>query len=553
MSTLTMDAVTVTYAGTVPAVQSISLEITAGECLALVGESGCGKSTIAHAALGLLPPSATVDGSIRLCGVEIVGAPERTLRRLRGRVAGLVNQDPFAACNPLRPLHDHVAEAWHAHGEHIAPRAVAERLGRLGIARPAMAMKRYPHQWSGGMLQRANIAAAGAHTPALIVADEPTSALDAERADDTLRGLRDQGAAVLLVSHDIALVARHADRIAVCYAGRIVETGRAHSITTTPRHPYTAGLLAARPQVHGRLPLTLPGDPPAPGDTGHGCAFAPRCRHARALCHTQRPALDNDVACLFPLRRPPSGRVHDDGARPPFPPSTGGPALLTARGLRQYYGTTVAVPTTDLALHRGEIVGVSGPSGCGKSSLLRMLAGIETPTAGHLDIGDWQPGAGRSWPPPGLVMAIFQNATASLDPRWPVWKTVSEPLTAPHRTRLARRARRARARQLLAEVGLGRIDPEARPAELSGGQRQRVAIARALAAEPTLLIADEPTSALDTAASASILHCLAALAAGGTAIVIASHDRPLLDALCHRVVLLTVPDPASTREGTDSP
>ncbi|MCX6047417.1 MAG: ATP-binding cassette domain-containing protein, partial [Chloroflexi bacterium] len=521
-----------------------------GECLALVGESGCGKTTLARAVLGLLPTSAQLSGSIQLNGVEIVGLGEAKLSALRGLVAGFVAQDPFEACNPLAPIFDHVAEAWRAHNHTVPTQTVIDRVTQLGIPEPVVNMQRYPHQWSGGMLQRATIAAAAAHHPALIIADEPTSALDADRADVILRTLKAQGAAVLLVSHDIGVVARHADRIAVCYAGQIVEIAATKLLCHRPRHPYTIGLFKALPDQVGVLPEPLLGTPPRLIGELVGCAFAPRCVHVRDTCRAVTPPLIDGVACpvVTELRdgRLAMGEQTLKSSITHRTPIVNAQPVVEARAVGKHYGrgatAVCAVVRADLQVARGEIVGISGPSGCGKSTLLRLLATIERPSTGQLYLdGTLVAQAGQavaSRVRGGFVMPIFQDPVNSLDRRWPIWRSITEPLTAPHRPRLSVNERRVIAQDRLAEVGLAHLDLEARPSALSVGQCQRVSIARALIAEPALLIADEPTSALDASVSAAMLHLLTAIAHRNTAIVIVSHDRPLLDALCTRVVTM---------------
>lgn len=544
--------VNVTYADGTHAARDVSLSLAAGERLALVGESGCGKTTLARAVLGLLPAGATISGSIQIGDQEIVGADEAALRRLRGLVAGFVAQDPFAACNPLHRVADHVAEAWQAHQQQPPPGLIASALSRLGIERAAARIQRYPHQWSGGMLQRATIAAAAAHQPLLIIADEPTSALDADRADATLSALHLTGAALLIVSHDISLVARHADRVAVCYAGRIVEIGPADELLNQPRHPYTLALLQAQPRPDGGLPVPLRGGPPPLDQPLPGCAFAPRCAYVQPNCRRETPPLQDGVAC--PIRQMAGATAVDQPVTPSTTsrsvrrPASGdrGDPVAEVRQVGRTYGRGAsqveAVVSADLQLYRGEIVGISGPSGCGKSTLLRLLATIEPPSRGQVYLdGRLMAEGGKVWQRPlgGFVMPIFQDPVASLDSRWPIWRSVTEPLTAPQRRlRLTTADRRARAARQLAEVGLGHLDLEARPGELSVGQCQRVSIARALVAEPALLIADEPTSALDASVSAAILHLLRGIAQQGTALVVVSHDRPMLDALCNRVLTM---------------
>ncbi|WTW99242.1 ABC transporter ATP-binding protein [Streptomycetaceae bacterium NBC_01309] len=289
----------VTFPNGAAAVRGADLSLRTGEVLALVGESGSGKSTVARSVLGLLPRGTAVAGSIRVGGHELVGADARTWRAVRGDVVGYVGQDPFSAFDPRLKVGVSIAEAWRAKGRTPPPGAVLERLAALGVPEADAAARRHPHTWSGGMLQRAAIAAATALEPALVVADEPTSALDADLADVTLAHLRATGAAVLLITHELRLAARHADRMAVMYAGRIVETGAADAVSAEPRHPYTQALLAALPRPGRPLPEPLPGEPPSPGrDADAGCPFVPRCRHVRAACLVGVPVPIDGVACV---------------------------------------------------------------------------------------------------------------------------------------------------------------------------------------------------------------------------------------------------------------
>lgn len=294
---LTITDLTITYGNGARAVRGLSLDVREGECLAVVGESGCGKTTIALTILGLLPRRAKATGSVRVRDTEIVGASERVLRQLRGAAVGYVAQDPFAACDPLRSVGHHVEEAWTAKGLRPPPGSVAERLTALGIDDAERRAKGRPHQWSGGMLQRATIAAANVHRPALTVADEPTSALDADRADGVLAALREASNALLLVSHDLSLVARHADRVAVMYHGRIVERGSADEVIRHARHPYTRALIAASPRRGQGMPQEFAGAPPSLLEDLPGCSLAPRCPHASGVCAESTPHLEHGVAC----------------------------------------------------------------------------------------------------------------------------------------------------------------------------------------------------------------------------------------------------------------
>ncbi|HEY3715597.1 MAG TPA: ABC transporter ATP-binding protein [Jatrophihabitantaceae bacterium] len=280
------------------AVRGVSLSIEPGRCLAVVGESGSGKSTIALALLGLLPAGTHCSGSAQVQGQQLVGVSQRDLRAVRGCTIGYVGQDPMRSFDPLYSVGASVAEAWRARGQRPPAGEVTNALEELGIADAARRARLRAHQWSGGMLQRAAIAAANAHGPCLIIADEPTSALDADRADSVLSSLRSTQVAVLLISHDLALVGRHSDTVAVMYAGRIVEHGPAERVLTHPRHPYTAALLAASPRLGAGLPVPLPGAPPRLDVDPEGCAFAPRCVHAQDHCRARDPEFSDDVACV---------------------------------------------------------------------------------------------------------------------------------------------------------------------------------------------------------------------------------------------------------------
>jgi len=306
-SVLRIEDLHVTYPGGAWAVRGIDLDIRADEMVAIIGESGCGKTTVARAVLGMLGPRVGTSGSITVSGHRVLDhlgerdrpkASERDLRRLRGRGIGYVAQDPYSACNPLHRVRRHVEEAWRAHRMRPHRHEVYDSLERIGIANAPDAAEQYPHEWSGGMLQRATIAAANAHAPPLLVADEPTTALDSAVASTVLSDLRSSGAAVLLISHSLSLVAGHADRVAVCYAGRVVEEGATAEILDAPRHPYTAALLAATPRRGHGLPQPLPGQPPHPSEKAPGCAFASRCREATEECRNTTPQLRDGVACF---------------------------------------------------------------------------------------------------------------------------------------------------------------------------------------------------------------------------------------------------------------
>jgi|tagenome__1003787_1003787.scaffolds.fasta_scaffold20986882_2 peptide/nickel transport system ATP-binding protein len=471
---LRIRGLTVRYSSGPAVLDGLDLDIGAGECLALVGESGCGKTTLARAILGLLPRHATVTGTVELLGNDIGHAPAKGRRALLGTHLGYVAQDPYAACDPIRTVRHHIEEAWRAHGAAVPPGVVEQRMSALSIDAAATRLGDRPHQWSGGMLQRASISAATVHDPELVLADEPTSALDAELADGVLHAVRRASRSLLLISHDLRLVENHADRIAVLRDGRIVETGRTGSIITTPRHEYTSQLRTA----------------------------------ADSIRSAPRPAADS------------------------YRPSATPPVVTIDRVSVSYRSGTAAIQAlhdASLTVHAGEIVGIAGPSGAGKSTLLRIASGIEPPESGTVTFAGGQASAPR-----GYVMPVFQDPVASLDRRWPIWRSITEPATVT--ARLSRPERLRLASEALARVRLGGLDPHRRPGQLSVGQCQRVAIARALIARPSLIVADEPTASLDVTTAAEIIDLLRLTRASGLAIALVSHDEALLAAVADRIV-----------------
>ncbi|HEV2126647.1 MAG TPA: ABC transporter ATP-binding protein [Chloroflexota bacterium] len=296
----------VTYAGGVQAVRGVDLEVAPGETLAIVGESGCGKSTLAAAILRLLPGSAIVSGQVHLAGVDVYGGPEPDVRRVRGQLAGLVVQDPMNSFDPVQRVGSHVIEARRLHDRHMPAGRLwswaAKLLSELQIVDATRRVRQYPHEWSGGMRQRAAIAAAAANGPKLLLADEPTASLDASLAADVVHGLRERqlrdGAAMLLITHQLGLASQVADRVAVMYAGCVVETGEAEQVINRPRHPYTRALVAALPRPGAGLPTPLEGEPPRLAPPPPGCAFSARCVLSGPGCAVGPvPVLSNGIAC----------------------------------------------------------------------------------------------------------------------------------------------------------------------------------------------------------------------------------------------------------------
>ncbi|WP_405589179.1 dipeptide ABC transporter ATP-binding protein [Streptomyces sp. NBC_01190] len=555
-----------TSRGTVRAVEDVSFTLEAGETLGLVGESGCGKSMTGLSLMGLLPPGgALVDGSsVVLDGRELVGLPERELRKVRGNDIAMVFQDPMTSLDPTKTIGHQVAEPVLLHRggtRREAAERATEVLGLVGLPHPRERLGDYPHQLSGGQRQRVLIAMALANEPRLLIADEPTTALDVTIQAQILALLADLrsrlGMAMILITHDMGVTAGQADRVNVMYAGRIAESTATERLFRGMRHPYTQSLLASVPRLtqDPARPLpTIPGLPPDLTDPPAGCRFAERCSYATDRCRTEEPRLtgpdEHRYACWHPT----------DGPLPPAPSavvprpaavSGPGPAapLLQARGLVREFpvrggrlpgrGRRVvhAVSGVSFTLGPGETFGLVGESGCGKTTLGRLLVGLDRPDAGAvtLDGTDISGLRGRELRRRRRdLQMVFQDPFSSLDPRMRVGAILREPLriqgigTA--------REQQARVAELLAEVGLPERAVELFPHEFSGGQRQRIGLARALALTPKLIVADEPVSALDVSVRAQVLNLMKRLqAAHGLSYVVISHDLAVIRYLADRI------------------
>ncbi|MBV0891295.1 dipeptide ABC transporter ATP-binding protein [Paracoccus sp. Z118] len=475
--------------GTRPVLEEVTLDLPPGQVTGLVGQSGSGKSMTALAIMGLLPDAARVSGAVELDGQNLLALTERQMTKLRGRRIGMIFQEPMTALNPLMTIGDQVAEVLTLHGmTREAARAIArERLDRVGLTAPRFPLTAYPHELSGGQRQRVAIAMAIAAAPVLLIADEPTTALDVTTQAqilNLLRGLvRDEGMALLLISHDLAMMAGIADRVAVMYQGRIVEQGRARDLFRDHRHPHTRALFAA---------------------SRHQPAGAPP-REAQET----RPILRAEGAVReYRLPRP-----------APFAPH---PMLR-------------AVDGAHLSIAPGESVGLVGESGCGKSTLTRAILGLE-PLQGGRILLDGEPVTDRM--PHALrakVQVVFQDPFGSFDPRWRVDRLVAEPFHLTGRPR----DWRDRVAQALAEVDLPPDAMRRHIHEFSGGQRQRIAIARALIIRPRLIVLDEAVSALDVQVRAQVLDLLASLRASHRmAWLFISHDLSVVRSITHRVLVM---------------
>jgi peptide/nickel transport system ATP-binding protein len=507
-------------------VDDISFSIGGGEVLGLVGESGSGKSTVGLALLGHTRRGARiVAGEVRVDGRNILGLPESELRALRGRTVSYVPQDPASALNPALRIRKQLEEVLETHGfgDSAAARTsrLREMLAEVLLPSDDAFLRRYPHQLSGGQQQRVGLAMAFACRPRVIVLDEPTTGLDVTTQAHVLATVRDlctaHGVAALYVSHDLAVVAVLADRVAVMYAGRIVENGPERVLFRAAAHPYTRRLIEAIPEMSGRHALEgIPGTAPRPGTRPAGCFFAPRCDYATDACTAELPPLEplSDRHFVRCLRH---AEVLAVGARerrpaPELPVPEADSSLVTVRGLDAWHGERQFLFGIDLTVQPRQCVALVGESGSGKTTLARCVAGLHRNFSGELTLHGkpLAPGArARDRNDRRELQYIFQSPYSSLNPRKTIAQIVSQPLGLFFD--LDHRQTHERVVATLERVRLGSSVMTRYPHELSGGERQRVAIARALAAEPTLLVCDEITSALDVSVQAAIVDLIAEL------------------------------------------
>ncbi|MBW9121936.1 ABC transporter ATP-binding protein [Microbacterium trichothecenolyticum] len=563
----------------------IDLSVEAGETLCVVGESGSGKSVTMLSAVRLLDFTAPIvlSGRALIGGADVVGLDQAAMTAIRGRRVGVIFQEAMEALNPSQRIGDQLDEAFRASG--VADRS-SERpggarsqlvqahdkalalLAEVGIVDPPTVLRKYPHELSGGMQQRVMIAMALMGDPELLIADEPTTALDVTVQADIIRLLRrlqrERGMAIVLITHDMGIAAEIADRIAVLYAGQVVETGPADQMLHRPQHPYTKALLECVPRpgerLEGRM-RTIPGSVPSPGEAPAGDRFAPRNALATERCATEPPPLrvsadgTHSVRSWDPIREwTPELVARLTGATGDAAPQRALPSTeshLVLRGVSKTYGArdrlwfapratgTRAVIDVDLEIRRGELFGIVGESGSGKSTLGRIMLDLERPDAGsvvELD-GVLHDSRRRRRDQRALrreIQAIFQDPQGSIDPRQTIREAIAEPLK--ELTTLDRRGIETRVREMLDAVGLPAAAAGKHASQLSGGQRQRVAIARALGPRPRLIVADEPTSALDVSVQGQIVNLLLDLQREfGLTLVMVTHNLSLITAIADRV------------------
>ncbi len=563
----------VTSRGVIRAVEGVNWRVYPGEMMALVGESGCGKSVSALAVMRLLakPAGRVAHGRILFEGRNLLELPEEDMRALRGRDISMIFQEPMTSLNPVLTIGLQIMEPLFMHKEMNEAQArirAVELLGMVGIADATRRLGQYPHQFSGGMRQRVMIAIGLACNPKLIIADEPTTALDVTIQAQILHLMkelsRELGIAMVVITHNLGIVARYADRVNVMYAARIAEQGTARSVFAKPLHPYTVGLLRSVPRLdrpRGAKLETIEGLPPSLLAPPKGCRFAPRCPAKEEACELTLPEPEeiepgHYSACLRARELaqrglPGMGLVSADAMRP-APPKTFDKPLLEVRGLKTWFdvsrgvfggGRAVlrAVDDVSFEIRAGETLGLVGESGCGKTTVGRTLLRLERETAGRivydgLDVTRASTDEIKRYR--RSIQVIFQDPYSSLNPRMTVGQIIAEP-TLVHGLVPDRAAAAKRVSELLAQVGLFEYMAERYPHELSGGQRQRVGIARALALEPKFIVCDEPVSALDVSIQAQIINLLEDLQKTlGLTYLFIAHDLAVVRHISDRVVVM---------------
>jgi peptide/nickel transport system ATP-binding protein len=568
-----------TRQGDVPAVRGVSFDIQRAETLGIVGESGCGKSTIAFGIVNFLGRNGRiVDGDILFQGQNLVGKPEEDLRKMRGDRIAMVYQDPMQALNPSMRLGDQLSEVLIVHRgmeKQAAEAKCIQMLERVYMPDPANVMKRYPHQISGGQQQRVVIAMALLNDPALLIMDEPTTALDVtvEAAVlDLIADLqRDFETAIMYISHNLGVISRVADRVAVMYAGEMLERATVGDVFLQPYHPYTQGLMRCVPRL-GQDKISsylypIPGRVPSPKALPPGCIFEPRCSFARPDCARQRPELrevaaDHWARCLFAEEitqeewQPPAT---EGSSQPNFLPSAVVPgkprdmdkSLLKVEHARTFYKAPSkrlfgakqyvrAIEDVSIEVKPGRTLGIVGESGCGKSTLVKTIIGLEAPTGGRFEfmgIDIAAPVSKRNLDIIKNLQMVFQNPDSTLNPSFSVGVQIGRALQR-FKTVPGNQVRDEVIR-LLDMMKLGERYFDRLPRQLSGGEKQRVGIARAIAGRPELVLCDEPVSALDVSVQAAVLNLLLDIQKQmGTTLVFIAHDLSVVRFFCDTIAVM---------------
>ena len=558
--------------GVVRALSGVDLHVNPGETLGIVGESGSGKTMTALSLMGLLPQGGKVSsGSIILDGQDLTKMPLHLKRKMRGTKVGMIFQDPLTSLNPTMKIGLQVCEPLRVH-EKLSKRAALARaveiLKRVGMPRPEVVINNYPHQLSGGMRQRVMIAMALVCKPRILIADEPTTALDVTtqmQILDLIDELRDEyKMGVILITHDLGVVAGHTDRVAVMYAGRIVETAPTKTLFTEPKHRYTSSLMAALPEralAAGTKLFSIPGAPPSLTNLPKGCRFAARCLWATDECRAGYPDLSGDenhtFSCFHPVQEGDESpavlqAMMDSGKAEDAVDATGQishEVLLDVKEASRVYessgsgffkrdkGVVSAVDRVSITVNKGETYGLVGESGCGKSTVGRLIAGLERPSGGaiELDGRDLATLKGRDAVRIHRdVQMMFQDSYAAMDPRMRIDQILAEPMSI-QKTGNARQIAK-RIMEILEQVGLTEEILDRYPHEFSGGQLQRIGFARSLTLAPDLIVADEPVSALDVSVQAQVLNLMKDLQQElGLSYLFISHDLAVVQYMADRI------------------
>ena len=558
--------------GVVRALSGVDLHVNPGETLGIVGESGSGKTMTALSLMGLLPQGGKVSsGSIILDGQDLTKMPLHMKRKMRGTKVGMIFQDPLTSLNPTMKIGLQVCEPLRVH-ENLSKREALARaveiLKRVGMPRPEVVINNYPHQLSGGMRQRVMIAMALVCKPRILIADEPTTALDVTtqmQILDLIDELRDEyKMGVILITHDLGVVAGHTDRVAVMYAGRIVETAPTKTLFTEPKHRYTSSLMAALPEralAAGTKLFSIPGAPPSLTNLPKGCRFAARCLWATDECRAGYPDLNGDenhtFSCFHPVQEGDESpavlqAMMDSGKAEDAVDATGQishEVLLDVKEASRVYesagsgffkrdkGVVSAVDRVSITVNKGETYGLVGESGCGKSTVGRLIAGLESPSGGaiELDGRDLAKLKGRDAVRIHRdVQMMFQDSYAAMDPRMRIDQILAEPMSI-QKTGNARQIAE-RIMEILEQVGLTEEILDRYPHEFSGGQLQRIGFARSLTLAPDLIVADEPVSALYVSVQAQVLNLMKDLQQElGLSYLFISHDLAVVQYMADRI------------------